>query len=55
MVPGHEITGVVEQVGSSVKHLHVGDHVGVGYVVDSCLNCKPCKLYLSLYLHLFIY
>lgn len=46
MVPGHEITGVVEQVGSSVKHFHIGDHVGVGYMVDSCLKCKICMYYL---------
>ena len=43
MVPGHEITGVVEQIGSSVKGFHVGDHVGVGCLVDSCLHCNPCQ------------
>jgi len=43
IVPGHEITGVVEQVGSTVKHYRVGDHVGVGCMVDSCLNCKFCE------------
>jgi uncharacterized zinc-type alcohol dehydrogenase-like protein len=42
MVPGHEITGVVEQVGKSVKNFRVGDHVGVGCLVDSCLTCTPC-------------
>lgn len=47
MVPGHEITGVVEQVGSKVKHFHVGDHVGVGCLVDSCLHCDPCMYYFS--------
>ena len=40
MVLGHEIAGVVEQVGSSVNHFSVGDHVGVGCMVDSCLKCK---------------
>lgn len=43
MVPGHEIAGVVEQVGSKVKHFRVGDHVGVGCLVDSCLHCDSCK------------
>lgn len=43
MVPGHEITGVVERVGSKVKTLSVGDHVGVGCMVDSCRACKPCE------------
>jgi uncharacterized zinc-type alcohol dehydrogenase-like protein len=50
MIPGHEITGVVEQVGSKVKHFHVGDRVGVGCMVDSCLNCKLCML--SPHIHL---
>ena len=44
LVPGHEITGVVKQVGSNVKGFSVGDHVGVGCLVDSCRNCKLCKL-----------
>ncbi len=50
MVPGHEITGVVEQVGSSVKHFRVGDRVGVGCMVDSCLTCKSCMLSWHIYL-----
>ena len=24
------------------KDVKVGDHVGVGYFIDSCLNCKYC-------------
>ena len=43
MVPGHEITGVVEQVGSNVKRFQIGDHVGVGCIVDSCFHCDPCE------------
>jgi uncharacterized zinc-type alcohol dehydrogenase-like protein len=35
MVPGHEIAGVVAQVGSAVTKFKVGDHVGVGCFVDS--------------------
>jgi uncharacterized zinc-type alcohol dehydrogenase-like protein len=35
MVPGHEIAGVVSQVGSAVTKFKVGDHVGVGCFVDS--------------------
>lgn len=43
MVPGHEITGIVESVGSEVKKFKVGDKVGVGCLVDSCRSCEPCK------------
>src|SRR5690242_6479808 len=36
MVPGHEIAGVVTEVGSAVTKYAVGDRVGVGCFVDSC-------------------
>lgn len=44
IVPGHEITGFVERVGSDVKHFKIGDPVGVGCMVDSCRTCTPCWL-----------
>ncbi|CAF4857973.1 unnamed protein product, partial [Rotaria sp. Silwood2] len=47
MVPGHEITGIVEQVGSNVKRFQVGDSVGVGCMVDSCRSCVPCQMNLE--------
>lgn len=43
LVPGHEIVGRATKVGSKVKNVKIGDHVGVGCMVDSCLNCNPCK------------
>ena len=43
MVPGHEIVGVVTEVGSSVSKFKVGDRVGVGTFVDSCRECEYCK------------
>jgi uncharacterized zinc-type alcohol dehydrogenase-like protein len=42
MVPGHEITGVVSAVGSTVTKYAVGDHVGVGCFVNSCGECDYC-------------
>lgn len=42
MVPGHEIIGVVSQVGPAVSKFKVGDHVGVGCFVDSCRRCESC-------------
>nr|WP_308426030.1 NAD(P)-dependent alcohol dehydrogenase [Lentzea pudingi] len=42
MVPGHEIAGVVVEVGSEVTRHAVGDRVGVGCMVDSCRECEFC-------------
>jgi uncharacterized zinc-type alcohol dehydrogenase-like protein len=43
MVPGHEIAGVVAEVGSGVQKLLPGNRVGVGCLVDSCGECEYCK------------
>lgn len=43
MCPGHELAGVAVAVGSKVTKFQVGDHVGVGVMVDSCLECRQCK------------
>jgi len=42
-VPGHELAGIVTKVGSKVTKFKVGDRVGVGYTVDSCMNCDGCR------------
>ncbi|MDT0479268.1 MULTISPECIES: NAD(P)-dependent alcohol dehydrogenase [Streptomyces] len=43
LVPGHEIAGVVSEVGSDVTRYAVGDRVGVGCMVDSCRECVNCR------------
>jgi len=43
LVPGHEIVGIVKQVGSNVQRFKVGDHVGVGTKVNSCRDCEYCN------------
>jgi uncharacterized zinc-type alcohol dehydrogenase-like protein len=43
VVPGHEIAGVVTEVGSEVTRYKVGDRVGVGCFVDSCRECENCQ------------
>jgi uncharacterized zinc-type alcohol dehydrogenase-like protein len=49
MVPGHEIAGIVTQVGPGVTKFKVGDRIGVGVFIDSCRNCKACKAGLQQY------
>lgn len=43
LVPGHEIAGVVTEVGPNVTKYKVGDRVGVGCMVGSCGECKNCR------------
>ncbi|MEU6356991.1 NAD(P)-dependent alcohol dehydrogenase [Streptomyces sp. NPDC047072] len=49
MVPGHEIAGIVSEVGPGVTKFQVGDRVGVGCMVDSCRECESCKAGLEQY------
>lgn len=42
MVPGHEIVGVITEVGADVTGHKVGDLGGVGCFVDSCGECVAC-------------
>lgn len=42
LVPGHEIAGIVEEIGPAVTKYAVGDRVGVGCFVDSCGECEYC-------------
>ena len=41
IVPGHEIAGIVSQVGTKASRYKVGDRVGVGCFVDSCRSVVP--------------
>lgn len=43
LVPGHEIAGIVAEVGSEVTTHAVGDRVGVGCMVGSCRECVNCR------------
>lgn len=49
MVPGHEIAGIVSQVGNAVTKFKVGDRIGVGVFVDSCRKCASCQKGLQQY------
>lgn len=49
MVPGHEIVGKVMRVGTYVKKFAIGDTAGVGVMVDSCKQCKPCNNHMEQY------
>ena len=42
-VPGHEVAGVVDAVGSGVTRLVEGQLVGVGWHGGYCGQCVPCR------------
>ena len=42
-IPGHEIAGIVAEVGSEVTKFAPGDRVGVGCMVNSCRECENCQ------------
>lgn len=42
IIPGHEVTGYVAQVGQEVTQLAVGDPVGVQPLWTSCETCEFC-------------
>ena len=49
MVPGHEIVGIVTEIGAAVDKFKVGDRIGIGVFIDSCRTCGPCKSGLQQY------
>lgn len=43
IIPGHEVTGIVEKAGSDVETFSPGDRVGVPWMQFACGNCPPCR------------
>ena len=43
IVPGHEIVGRVQAVGSNAKRYKPGDRVGVAWIHSSCGHCAFCR------------
>ncbi len=42
LVLGHEVVGIINSIGEDVKHLKVGDRVGLGWHSGYCGTCSPC-------------
>jgi propanol-preferring alcohol dehydrogenase len=43
LVPGHEIVGVVEDIGDGVTDLFPGDRVGIAWLGHTCGECEYCR------------
>lgn len=42
-IPGHEVVGEVTEVGEGVSKFKKGDIIGVGCMVNSCMECDKCN------------
>jgi hypothetical protein len=42
-VPGHEVVGRIEAVGSEVSKWKIGQRVGVGLIAGEDGTCEPCR------------
>jgi propanol-preferring alcohol dehydrogenase len=42
IILGHQVVGIVEQVGEGVRQHRVGRRVGVGWIYQSCGHCAYC-------------
>jgi propanol-preferring alcohol dehydrogenase len=43
VVPGHEIVGVVDALGSGASRFAVGDRVGIAWLRGTCGRCRFCR------------
>ncbi len=43
VVPGHEVVGIVDQVGKGVSTVREGDRVGVAWLQETCGRCEFCR------------
>ncbi len=43
IIPGHQIVGLVESVGSNVSRFKTGDQVGATWLYSACGHCDFCK------------
>jgi propanol-preferring alcohol dehydrogenase len=42
LTPGHQVVGVIEQLGAGVAGLALGQRVGVPWLHETCGVCAPC-------------
>jgi len=42
-VPGHEVVGTIESLGTNISNWSRGQRVGVGWHGGHCFECEPCR------------
>jgi propanol-preferring alcohol dehydrogenase len=43
IIPGHEIVGVVEELGADCRRFKPGDRVGIAWLRETCGQCRYCR------------
>lgn len=43
VIPGHQIVGIIEAVGSNVNKFQAGDRVGIAWLNRTCGTCEFCR------------
>ena len=43
LIPGHQVVGIIEQVGPKVTRFRVGERVGVPWLGGTCDACRYCE------------
>ncbi len=43
IIPGHEVVGIIEGLGSQVTNRKIGQRVGVGWHGGHCFQCRACR------------
>jgi D-arabinose 1-dehydrogenase-like Zn-dependent alcohol dehydrogenase len=41
--PGHEVAGIIDELGPNVEDWENGQHVGIGWHGGHCNRCLPCR------------
>jgi propanol-preferring alcohol dehydrogenase len=41
--PGHEVIGIIEELGDNVTLFEKGERVGIGWHGGHCFDCDPCR------------
>jgi propanol-preferring alcohol dehydrogenase len=43
LIPGHQVVGVIERMGSAVNGRQVGERVGIAWLQRTCGSCEFCR------------
>lgn len=42
IIPGHQIVGIVDQIGPGSKRFKIGDRIGIAWLRHTCGQCRYC-------------